>query len=211
MNAHLLLWGGVIGGPLFIAIFLIEGALRPGYNAMVQPVSALSQGSRGWIQQFNFFSSFVLLFAASYGIYFAEPHFAYSFWAPFLIRIYALGLFGAGLFVTDSAPLPALGEPARTKTRAGRLHDLFSLVVFVSLFIDTFVFARLFWHIGATLWAVYSAVTGVLYGAGFLIFARGFARPGPLHQVAGFLQRITIAIGAFWLMFVCMYLLIASA
>ena len=48
-------WAGMLGPALFVAVFSIEGALRPGYNALSTYVSALSLGPRGWIQIANFY------------------------------------------------------------------------------------------------------------------------------------------------------------
>ena len=52
----LLLWltFGLAGAVLFTITYLIEGAIRPGYNAWQQAISALSLGPGGWIQQANF-------------------------------------------------------------------------------------------------------------------------------------------------------------
>jgi hypothetical protein len=46
----MLLLGGVIGPPLFVLVVLIEGAIRPGYSAWRDFVSALSLGDQGWEQ-----------------------------------------------------------------------------------------------------------------------------------------------------------------
>ncbi len=43
-------WSGVIGSALFVAVFLLEGWIRPGYNPLAEYVSALSLGGRGWVQ-----------------------------------------------------------------------------------------------------------------------------------------------------------------
>jgi hypothetical protein len=43
----LLLACGVVTGPLFVVVFLLEGALREGYAPMRQTVSALALGARG--------------------------------------------------------------------------------------------------------------------------------------------------------------------
>ena len=53
----LLLTGGALGGLLFTAVYLVEGATRPGYDALVLPISALSLGPGGWVQQANFVGS----------------------------------------------------------------------------------------------------------------------------------------------------------
>src|SRR5689334_19247768 len=52
----LLVWltVGVSGTLLFLVIYLIEGATRPGYNAWAQTISSLSFGPGGWIQRANF-------------------------------------------------------------------------------------------------------------------------------------------------------------
>ncbi len=47
-------WAGIIGPALFVAVFIIEGLLRPDYNAFSTYVSALSLGPRGWIQIVKF-------------------------------------------------------------------------------------------------------------------------------------------------------------
>ena len=49
-----LLWGGVVGPVLFIAVFLIEGLTRPGYSAWRHYVSQLATGTGGWVQVVNF-------------------------------------------------------------------------------------------------------------------------------------------------------------
>ena len=41
-------------GPVFAAVFLVEGALRDGYQPLRHPVSSLALGPRGWIQTANF-------------------------------------------------------------------------------------------------------------------------------------------------------------
>ena len=46
--------GGVLGPVLFIAVFLVEGATRPGYSAWHNHVSLLATGDGGWMQVANF-------------------------------------------------------------------------------------------------------------------------------------------------------------
>ncbi|HEU5382160.1 MAG TPA: DUF998 domain-containing protein [Ktedonobacteraceae bacterium] len=56
VSRRLLLWltYGVAGTLLFLIIYLIEGATRPGYSDWSQTISALSHGAGGWVQQVNF-------------------------------------------------------------------------------------------------------------------------------------------------------------
>ncbi|MGB8388504.1 DUF998 domain-containing protein, partial [Mycobacterium sp.] len=58
---RVLLTCGVVAGPLFVVVFLIEGALQPDYSPMRQPVSSLSIGSMGWTQMANFLVTGLLM------------------------------------------------------------------------------------------------------------------------------------------------------
>jgi Protein of unknown function (DUF998) len=57
---HLGAIAGLIGPPLFVAAFTIEGWFRP-YRAREMFVTELSLGPRGWIQMGNFIATGVLL------------------------------------------------------------------------------------------------------------------------------------------------------
>ena len=203
----LLLWGGVVGGPFFIVVFLVEGWLRPNYNPMRQPVSALSIGPRGWVQEANFFINGAFVLACAIGLPSALQSYGGSFWAPLLVGVYAIGTLGAGVFVTDVRGSHEGGSIAQKRTTSAILHDIFSAFVFVSLCAACFVFAHLFAGVGAYGWETYSIVSGVLYGCGFILFARGFSPTGKLAPIAGSLQRLTISIGAIWLALVALHLL----
>ena len=61
-------WAGMIGPVLFIAIFTLEGWLRPGYNPLGMFVSELSLGPGGWIQIVNFIVFGVLLLVFTWGV-----------------------------------------------------------------------------------------------------------------------------------------------
>ncbi len=186
---QILLWGGVLAGPLFIVVFLLEGTLRKGYNPWRQPVSALSIGPRGWVQQTNFFTNSVLLVGCAVGLH------------SILIGMYGAALFGAGLFITDA------DDPQVKRTKRGRLHQYFTIVVFASLFAATFAFANQFAGAGQRGWAAYSLITGILYGTGFGLFAKGFSGKGMLAPIGGFLQRLTISLGGLWLSAVSLHVL----
>ena len=60
----LLVWltCGTLAPVVFDAVYLIEGATRPGYDAWQQAISTLSLGPGGWIQQANFIFLGVMTF-----------------------------------------------------------------------------------------------------------------------------------------------------
>ena len=62
-------WAGMIGPTLFVAVFTLEGWLRPGYNPLSMVVSELSLGPRGWIQITNFLMLGVLFLIFAPGFF----------------------------------------------------------------------------------------------------------------------------------------------
>jgi uncharacterized protein DUF998 len=131
-----------------------------------------------------------------------------------LIGAYALGLLGAGIFVTD----PVSGYPPGTPDQLieyssvhAALHDLFSFPAFVGLPIACFVFARRFVGWGQRGWAIYSTVSGLAFAVMFLLASAGFAQAAGLVDLAGLFQRITITIGWSWLTVLAIHLLNARS
>jgi Protein of unknown function (DUF998) len=172
---------GAAAGPLFVAAFLAEGATRPAYDPLRQPVSALARGQRGWRQRANFAGAGGLLLAGAAGLGRRGG----------LVGAVAVGLLGAGAFRTD----PIAGYPpgaAEVKTREGRLHDLFGLPVFLGIPAAAFVEARR----SRGGWRLASAVSGAGMVIFFVLAGAGFAgRPVP----GGLYQRISLGIGFGWL------------
>ncbi|MFD1935213.1 MULTISPECIES: DUF998 domain-containing protein [Nonomuraea] len=183
---------GVAGAVLFVLAFLVEGATRgDGYDPLRHPVSSLAIGAQGWTQTANFLLTGLLMLA------FAISLRGTSRWGFALMTAFAVGLVGAGLFVTDPVNGYPQGAPA-TSTTAGTLHDLFSLLVFAGLPAACFVYGRRFAGWGRPGWAAYSIATGVLFIAGFLITGAGFSGADGLSGIAGLLQRLTLVIGLTW-------------
>lgn len=197
-----LLVAGVVGPLLFIVMFLIEGATRPGYSVWRNFVSQLATGDGGWVQIANFLMCGTLMLAFTVGFWRAlRPR---SIAGTILIGVFALALIVAGVFVTD----PALGYPPGSsasdpRTPHGGIHGVAGLVAFTSLAFAAFVMARHFSKVPAARgWAVYS------FGVGALIFSlfvastaasvldeRGIWPDAPV----GVLQRISIVAGWTWL------------
>jgi hypothetical protein len=203
----LLLWCGVIAGPLFVVAFLIEGATSPGYDPMRLPVSLLSLGEGGWRQVANFLIDGALLLGFAIGVRRALGELGRSAVAgPLLLGIFAAGVVGAGLFSTD----PGGGYPAGMEyepTLHGMLHDLVSLVVFTVLPVACLVFARRFAVWGERGWAIYSAATGALLATLFVLMFVGFNGSTGISSLAGLIQRVWIVAGWGWLLLVAVHLL----
>lgn len=203
-----LITGGVIGPVLLMVVILIEGAMRPGYNAWMMAGSSLSLTDQGWMQIVNFIVSGLLILSFAVGLWQALRGGRGGTWGPILIAAVGVALILAGIFVTD----PSLGYPPGTppgpavhSTLHGLLHwYVGGLVVFSALPTACFVLARRFaadkqWR-G---WVVYSIVSAVLMLAFFVAFAFTSIHGG----LAGLLERISLGFGMTWMVLVALRLL----
>ncbi len=141
-----LLIAGIIAGPFFTLSWLIAGATREGYNPLRHPISSLSIGSLGWTQ----ISTFLVVGTLPFGFAIALKRVAISqgvsVWGARIIALCAIGLIGAGLFVTD----PLSGYPSGLHTLHENrsllevLHDLFSAFLFIGYPFAAYKFVRIF-------------------------------------------------------------------
>jgi hypothetical protein len=132
-------WSGITGPALFVAGFLLEGWIRPGYNPSAEYVSALSLGERGWIQIVNFLIFGILLFVFSRAVAAEFTSGKASRWGIILLTIIAICYFFSGLFIMDPA-----NTPLAEATFHGTLHGILGAIVFLLMPIAIFVFWRRF-------------------------------------------------------------------
>ncbi len=205
-----LLYAGVVGPLLFIVVFLIEGVSRPGYSAWRNFVSQLATGPGGWVQVVNFLVYGALMVTFAIGLRSALVRGRASIAAPALFAAYGLALIVAGAFVTD----PALGYPVgapQVHTTHGLIHGLAGLATFSLLTIVTFVMASRFAAEPASRrWAIYSALTGLLIIASFIVsnVLSAMDATGSLPNApTGLVQRITIIGGWTWIAMVALHLI----
>lgn len=209
MSTKTLLACGVIGGPLFVVAFIVEGATRANYDPLRHPVSSLALGDSGWIQIANFVVTGLLTLAFAVGLWRALRSPEGSSWGTLLIGAWAIGLLGAGLFVTDPVSGYPPGAPDRLSGYSGHgaLHDLFSVLGFMALTAACFAFGRRFAARGERGWAAYSAVTGVVFAVAFVLASAGFGQVESLVDLAGLFQRIAVIAGFGWLTLLAVRLL----
>jgi hypothetical membrane protein len=81
-TTRFLIAGGAIGPLLFIIVFLIEGATRPGYSAWHHYVSSLSLSDQGWMQIANFLACGLLTLGFAVGLRQVLQTGRGSFWGP---------------------------------------------------------------------------------------------------------------------------------
>jgi hypothetical protein len=204
-----LLTCGFYGPLLFILLFLVQGLVREDYDPLRHPVSALSIGEQGWLQEINFVFSGMMILAFAFGVRLVLHPSRGSTWGPILIGVTAIGLIGAGFFTCD----PLNGYPPGTplfpleRTVHGRLHDLFSLPVFTALPAACFVFVRRFTGERRRGWAIYSLAAGLGMLAFFILAGMGFQQAPGFFDIAGLLQRVSIISGLTWISALAAHLL----
>jgi hypothetical protein len=167
---------GVVAGPIYVIVGLIQMLIRDGFDIRRHALSLLANGELGWIQISNFLLTGLLVIAGAAGMRRVLRGSRGGTWGPLLIGLYGSGLIGAGIFRAD----PALGFPPGLPADAydtvswhGMLHFLSGGVGFIGLIAACFVFARRFAALGDRGWAIYSAITGVLFFAAFFGIASG--------------------------------------
>ncbi|QYJ16022.1 hypothetical protein Rxycam_01852 [Rubrobacter xylanophilus DSM 9941] len=206
---------GVVGPPLFVVVFLVDGATRPGYDPWRHWVSHLGLGERGWLGVANLILFGLFMLGFSVGLRRALRYGRGSVWGPRLTAMLGLGLVLAGAFPTD----PGLGYPPGTAqegrvTPYGQVHDLAGALVFGSMTAVCFVLARRFaadhrWR-G---WTWPSIITGVVVAVSFVVcsvlVALDFAGALP-GAPGGLFERVSLVSGGAWISLLALRLLRVS-
>jgi len=164
----------------------LEGATRAGYRALAQPISALSLGPGGWVQQLNFivFGVLVCLSAAGWRAALAPGRGALAF--PVLRAVAGVGLVMDGLFAQDPSGGYPPGVRAGAATVHGQVHTLFAVITITALAGGCFVLAARF--AGEPLWrhrAAFAAAAGVAT----IVFIAAFGAAGGHGGLAGLWER----------------------
>ena len=172
---------GLASSVMFTATYLVAGALRPGYDWLRQPISALSLGPGGGVQ----ITDFVV-----FGVLGCLTAFAWrptlspgigAVWIPRLMLLAAVALIGTGVFTQD----PALGFPGGVPSLAtpsihALIHILVSSLSLATTITGLFLLARRFtreahWR-G---WGTAAALAGVLMMAFLATFLALITHAGP--------------------------------
>jgi hypothetical protein len=132
-------WAGMIGSALFVAIFTLEGWLRPSYDPCSTFISELSIGPRGWIQILNFIILGILFLLFTWGVAAEFRKGKASKAGPILLAIIGFSFLVSGPLVTDLA-----GTPRDQMSLQGILHGIFEALVFSFSPVSCFVFWRRF-------------------------------------------------------------------
>ncbi|MEU6586586.1 DUF998 domain-containing protein [Nocardia sp. NPDC046763] len=178
---------GIAAVTVFAAVALAQAASRPGFDIMRHPVSLLSAGALGWIQQLNFAVSGALMLVCAVGARRALAGARGRTWVPILLGIQGIGFVAASMFSLDpSDGFPAgtpLGRPTAMSTH-DMLHMAAASPAFVAMIAACFVLARRCSFDGLRRWAIAGHTSGAIFLAG-LVWCNSGANGGPLGLFAG--------------------------
>jgi hypothetical membrane protein len=138
---------GVLAGPLFLAILMIQAFMRDGFDLSRHPISLLSLGDLGWIQIANFVVTGALIVACATGMRRVLGLGRSGTWAPRLVGAFGVGLILAGVFTTDAGAGFPPGAPAGAPEQIswhGILHEVGFGLAFLGMIVGCLVFARRF-------------------------------------------------------------------
>ena len=197
---------GLVAGPLFVGVSLIQAFTREGFDPRRHAISMLSLGDLGWIQVTNFLASGLLTVLFAIAVWTTLRGGRAGTAGPLLVGIFGAGTFAAGLFSTDPAMSFPPGAPAglpETLSWHAILHGVAFFVAFASLVAACFVFARRFAHLRRWRWTGYSGLSGVAAPA---LVALGVANPS--QAGVPFLLAATVAFA--WLTGLAIELLVET-
>lgn len=159
-----LLQAGVVAGPLFLGLGLLQAFTVDGFDLRRHPLSLLSVGEYGWIQMANFVVCGGLVIACAVGLRRALHPGRGGTWGPWLVGVYGVGLVVAGVFSAD----PGMGFPAGAPEGAppdlsvhAILHGVGAALAFNGMAIACLVFARRFAALRRWGWVAASVATAV--------------------------------------------------
>lgn len=177
----------VVAQPLWAVVSLTQAATRQGYDITRHPLSALSNGSLGWLQIANFVLAGVLTVIGAAGLRRAMRGTPGGTWTPRLVRISGFGMIAAGAFVMDPADGFPVGTPYGMPAALSwhsYAHFAAGSVTFTALIAACYVLGRHFGRAGERGRALASRVAGTA-----LLLGNGWAMSG------GTAGTLTLAVG----------------
>lgn len=182
----------------------MQGLLRQGYSSLRYPISSLAIGKNGAVQIFTFIFTglLILLFAIAVQKILNKKS------ITVLLGLVGIGLIGSGIFITD----PVFGYPENLPfkrtvfTLHGKLHTLFSLLVFINIPIICFIMTTYYNVRREFTWKYYSQLTGISMLLLFLATGFAFNQVLGMGSVAGLIQRLCVITGFVWIILFSFYL-----
>jgi hypothetical protein len=168
---------GVLAGPFYLAVGLIQALLRDGFDLARHPLSLLANGPGGWVQTANFVLTGLMVVAAAVG-------FGRVMGPKSRAVTWFLGAFGAAMIVAalfpadpvDGFPPGTLPGPPTSISTTGLVHFVAGALGFMFLAISCFCAARAMSRRNVSSLARLSLLSGLAVVLGFfggMVFPMG--------------------------------------
>lgn len=190
---------GVLAGPFYLTIGLVQAFVRDGFDLARHPLSLLANGPGGWVQTANFVLTGMMVLAAAVGIRRAlGPKSRAMSWC--------LGGFGASMILAAVFPAdPVDGFPVGTPegypesiSTPGMIHFIAAMLGFLSLAVSCFFAARAMSRRDSSSVARFSLFSGIAILLGFF--------GGPLLSAGTLGIWFSVVVGWIWLAAVSLHL-----
>lgn len=205
------LLGGSIAPLLFVTTFTALGSRRRGYDWRRDAVSSLAVPPGGMPQRVNFVATGILFAAAATELRRRAIRPPAATW---LIGVAGVALVGSGIWVTDEVaggPSASMGPEGARPTRAGWLHNLSALPIFVGLPVAALASGIAAARSHAWRWSSASLAAAVLMPAWFVCFGASYAAASAVAGKGGIFQRLSIVTGFGWVGATCLRALLMVA
>ncbi len=163
----LLRWG-VLAGPFYLAVGLIQAFVRDGFDFARHPLSVLANGPGGWVQTANFVLTGLMVIAAAVG--FRRVLGPKSRATSLFLGGYGMAMIAAAIFPADPVdgfpPGTPEGFPTSIST-TGLIHFIAGALAFTFLAVSTLAAAWTMWRRRMPSLALLSLFVGLSVVFGF--------------------------------------------
>lgn len=164
--------GGIVAGPLFLAVGVAQGFARDGFDFTRNAISQLALGESGWVQTMNFLLAGALLITGAAGLRRVLRGGAGGTWGPVLVGVFAVSFWVAAAFPADAgAGFPGGTPDATVMSGHGTVHMFGGMVGYLALCAAFVVLARPLAARSLRGWAVATRLVPVVVLAGFMVSA----------------------------------------
>jgi hypothetical protein len=164
-----LLGCGLVVGPLYLGLGLAQALIRDGFDLARHPLSALANGTGGWVQTLNLALSGILVIAAAVG--FGRALGARSRGVVGCTTVFGLGMIVAAAFPMDAADGFPVGTPEGMPTSistSGIVHFAAAGIGFLALAVGCFFMAAAMRRRAQPALTRFSLVAGIVIPVAFV-------------------------------------------
>lgn len=165
-----LLGYGVVAGPFYLVVSLIEAITKDGFDLTRHALSLLSNGPWGWVHVVALILTGLMVLAAAAGVWRA-PGADGNPGPGWMLGVFGIGLMLSGVFSADPMDGFPVGTPdgsPESTSVSGAVHLAASGIGFIAVAFAALMLARIWRSRGDVPGARWSTIAGAVIIAGFL-------------------------------------------